>query len=163
MEVKLSGSTQVGTRFGLNEVIQINILTRQYIVMAPTGSYLISLTTISGASIVWDAWDSGGVHGLIQCICIYHGSNLLEDIDNYNLLAKMLHYGGTGPGAPKVMLPDRTSAIQQLVSLVGSLCSQNYLTLYIMDSAPFKLEIQLVDDLKKECLSSGIKKRLPEL
>jgi hypothetical protein len=114
----------VGTRFGFNEVIQINILTRQYVVMAPTGSYLISLTTISGASIVWDAWDSGGAHGLIQRICIYHGSNLLEDIDNYNLLAKMLHYGGgTGPGAPMVK---HQRIIKQFVSLVGSLCSQNY-------------------------------------
>jgi hypothetical protein len=36
-------------------------------------------------------WDSGGAHGLIQRIRVYHGSNLLEDIDNYNLLAKMLH------------------------------------------------------------------------
>jgi hypothetical protein len=34
--------------------------------------------------------DSCGAHGLIQRIRVYHDSNLLEDIDNYGLLAKML-------------------------------------------------------------------------
>ena len=36
-------------------------------------------------------WDSCGAHGLIQRIRIFHGSNLLQDIDNYNLLTKMLY------------------------------------------------------------------------
>jgi hypothetical protein len=36
-----------------------------------------------------------------------------------------------------------------LVSLVGSLCSQNYLPLFAMTSAPLRLEIQLVDTLNK--------------
>jgi hypothetical protein len=34
---------QVGTRFGLNEVIQINIPTRQNLVMVPTGSNLFKI------------------------------------------------------------------------------------------------------------------------
>eukprot|EP01038_Epipyxis_sp_PR26KG_P013991 gene13991-18762_t len=41
----------------------------------------------TGGSAVWDAC---GAHGLIQRLRIFHGSNLLQDIDNYGLLAKML-------------------------------------------------------------------------
>ena len=79
---------QVGTQFGLNEVIQINIPTRQNLVMVPTESYLkFNFRATSGANANYLRWDSGGAHGLIQRIRIYHGSNLLEDIDNYNLLA----------------------------------------------------------------------------
>lgn len=146
-------------------------------------------------------------------------ANLLEDIDNYNLLSKMLHdiqiptdstYGklalleGTRPdmiattptfdaaavtttgnadptkisnvlsnrnirvqsissgdvlkrtaaGATTHLIDDTQSTNVEtyclnLVSLVGSLCSQNYLPLFAMTSAPLRLEIQLVDDLRR--------------
>jgi hypothetical protein len=202
---------QVGTQFGLNEVIQINIPTRQNLVMVPTESYLkFRFRATSAAANNVFRWDSGGAHGLIQRIRIYHGSNLLEDIDNYNLLAKMLHdiqiptdstYGklslleGTRPdmiattptfvagdvgagadivatlsnknirvqsissgdvlrrGAGTVLADTQATDVQtyclNLVSLVGSLCSQNYLPLFAMTSAPLRVEIQLVDDLRK--------------
>jgi hypothetical protein len=35
-------------------------------------------------------FDSAGAHGIIQRIRVFSGSNLLEDIDNYGLLAKLL-------------------------------------------------------------------------
>ena len=36
-------------------------------------------------------WDSCGAHGIIQRIRVFHGSNLLSDIDNYGMLTKMLY------------------------------------------------------------------------
>lgn len=209
---------QVGTRFGLNELIQINIPTRQNLVMVPTESYLkFRFRTKTAANNTAFRWDSCGAHGLIQRIRIYHGSNLLEDIDNYNLLSKMLHdvqiptdstYGklclleGTRPDmslvTPTIATVDGADAnttqalanalkaglsnkplkvnsistgdalsaggayviandtntdtytyCLNLVSLIGSLCSQNYLPLFSMHSSPLRVEIQLVDDLKK--------------
>jgi hypothetical protein len=206
---------QVGTKFSLNELIQINIPTRQNLVLVPTESYLkFNFRVGSNAEDTVFRWDSCGAHGLIQRIRVYHGSNLLEDIDNYNLLSKMLHdiqiptdstYGklalleGTRPdmiattptflaaavgdGAGVVAtLSNRNIRVQSissgdvlkrtaagvtthliddtqstnvetyclnLVSLVGSLCSQNYLPLFAMTSAPLRLEIQLVDDLRR--------------
>jgi hypothetical protein len=84
---------QNGTgNYGLNDVITINIPTRANLVMASTDSYLKfkMIFTSSGADVS-ARWDSCGAHGLIQRIRIFHGSNLIEDIDNYGLLAKMLY------------------------------------------------------------------------
>jgi len=83
---------QNGTgNYGLNDVITINIPTRANLVMASTDSYLKfnMKFTASGSSSA--RWDSCGAHGLIQRVRIFHGSNLIEDIDNYNLLAKLLY------------------------------------------------------------------------
>lgn len=224
---------QTGSKFGLNELIQINIPTRQNLVMVPTESYLkFRFRTRSSADNNVFRWDSCGAHGLIQRIRIYSGSNIVEDIDNYNLLSKMLHdiqiptdstYGklvlleGTRPDmsvtTPTIATADANVAVANdanaaalaaaingvgalanalktsisatnhkassistgdlvrsvaggvtvangaytteytyclnLVSLIGSLCSQNYLPLFAMTSAPLRVEIQLVDDLKK--------------
>lgn len=85
---------QNGTgNYSLNDVITVNIPTRANLVMASTDSYLkfnFKYKNTSGADAS-ARWDSGGAHGLIQRIRIFHGSNLLEDIDNYNLLAKTLY------------------------------------------------------------------------
>jgi len=72
--------------------INIYIPTRSNLVMVPTENYLkfdVDITNTSGGDATY-RWDSCGAHGLIQRIRVYHGSNLLEDIDNYGLLAKML-------------------------------------------------------------------------
>jgi hypothetical protein len=69
----------------------INIPTRNNSVLATTESYLKFTATFTNTTAANVArLDSCGAHGLIQRIRIWHGSNLLQDIDNYNLLAKML-------------------------------------------------------------------------
>jgi hypothetical protein len=69
----------------------INIPTRNNLVLVPTESYLkFTMTFTSGANNNIIRWDSGGAHGLIQRIRVWSGSNLLEDIDTYGLLAKEL-------------------------------------------------------------------------
>lgn len=72
--------------------ITVNIPTRNNLVLIPPESYLkFKFTGSNGATAGNPArWDSCGAHGLIQRIRVYHGSNLLEDIDNYGQLAKMV-------------------------------------------------------------------------
>ncbi len=74
-----------------NDTIIFNIPTRNNLVMVPTESYLkFSVQMTSGGASNAFRWDSCGAHGLIQRIRVFHGSNLLQDLDNYGMLAKML-------------------------------------------------------------------------
>jgi len=82
---------QSGTTYGPNDTITINIPTRNNLVLVPTESYLKFDTVFtSGADNNAFRFDSCGAHGILQRIRIFHGSNLLQDIDNYGMLAKML-------------------------------------------------------------------------
>ena len=76
--------------YNLGDTMIINIPTRQNFVLVPDQSYLkftvLAMTSGADTTVRWD----GSAHSIIQRIRIYHGSNLIEDIDNYGLLAKML-------------------------------------------------------------------------
>ena len=77
--------------YGLGDTIIFNIPTRSNLVLAPAESYLkfnVNVTSSNATSRF--RWDACGAHGLFQRIRIFHGSNLIQDIDNYGLLAKML-------------------------------------------------------------------------
>ena len=77
--------------YNLGDTITINIPTRANLVLATTESVLKFTTTYTNTTANNSCrLDSCGAHGLIQRIRIWHGSNLLQDIDNYGLLAKML-------------------------------------------------------------------------
>jgi len=77
--------------YNLNDQIIINIPTRNNLVLVPTESYLkFTATVTSGAANNIVRWDSCGAHGMIQRLRVWSGSNLLEDIDCYSLLAKEL-------------------------------------------------------------------------
>ena len=78
--------------YNLGDTLIINLPTRSNLVLVPNESYLkFTLQPIKadGAATAL-RWDSCGAHGLFQRIRIFHGSNLLQDIDNYNLLTKLL-------------------------------------------------------------------------
>jgi hypothetical protein len=201
--------------YNLGDTIIVNIPTRNNLVLVPSESYLkFNLVITNNTADNAFRWDACGAHGLIQRIRVFHGSNLIQDIDNYSMLAKMLFdlqmptdatYGkynllcGTRAdtvvkmptiglaaadtaAAVKVVLDASISAkgiaVNQvnsgeriggdgalnaaaalasqtyclsLVSLVGVLCSQNYIPLFEMTSAPLRVEIQLVDTLVKAC------------
>jgi hypothetical protein len=83
---------QNGTgNYGLNDNIIINIPTRANLTLVPSESFLkfnVAFTSTDANNNI--RWDSCGAHGLIQRLRIFHGSNLLQDIENYNLLAKVL-------------------------------------------------------------------------
>ena len=83
---------QNGTgNYNASDTIIINIPTRNNLVFAPSESYLkFTHTVTANANNNYARFDSCGAHGLIQRIRVFHGSNLLSDIDNYGLLAKIL-------------------------------------------------------------------------
>ena len=78
--------------YNLGDIITVNIPTRANLVMASTECYFKFDIQVRNthATACHYKWDSCGAHGLIQRIRVWSGSNLLEDIDNYGLLAKML-------------------------------------------------------------------------
>ena len=78
--------------YSLGQTIIINIPTANNLVLAPTESYLKFYVNFlnGGTADNHVVLDSCGAHGFIQRIRIFHGSNLLQDIDHYGLLAKML-------------------------------------------------------------------------
>ena len=187
--------------YNLGDTITINIPTRQSLCLVPSESYLKFQVNITNASTDANSfrWDSAGCHSCIQRIRVFHGSNMLQDIDNYNMLAKMLFdiqmptdavYGkynllcGTrndlvvkmptvgayaditakGLSVLQVNSGDRVESTAALVaaagtvtntyclsliSLVGVLCTQNYIPLFEMTSSPLRVEIQLVDSISK--------------
>jgi hypothetical protein len=74
------------------DTITINIPTRNNTALIPSESYLkgnfvITRTNAPTSSCL----ESCGWHNFIQRIRVFHGSNLLEDIDNYGQLAKILY------------------------------------------------------------------------
>jgi hypothetical protein len=76
-----------------NDTITINIPTRNNTALIPSESYLRGTLTLSCATADATAatFESCGIHGFIQRIRVFHGSNLLEDVDNYSQLAKILY------------------------------------------------------------------------
>jgi hypothetical protein len=73
------------------ETIMINIPTRNNLVLTCAESYLkFTAYVFATAATDYLRLDSGGAHGFIQRIRVFHGSNLISDIDQYALLAKMM-------------------------------------------------------------------------
>jgi hypothetical protein len=180
------------------DTITINISTRSNLVLATTESYF-KFTTNYTSSADNNALrlDSCGAHGLFSKLRVWHGSNLLQDISEYGLLAKMLMdiqqstdstYGKlsitsgcrsdlqttiVGTGAALTAATSyyyTTSQINSgelissslangatvsftyainLISILGSLCSQQYFPLFACTSAPIRLELTLNDSANK--------------
>jgi hypothetical protein len=84
---------QGGSNYLPSETITINIPTRNNTALIPSESYLKGTLNLSCATANATAatFESCGVHAFIQRIRVFHGSNLLEDIDNYAQLAKILY------------------------------------------------------------------------
>ena len=83
--VNIAPQNGTGT-YGLGDTIILNLPTRNNLVLASTESYLkfsLAITSRKAGSVF--RFDSCGAHGLIQRIRVFHGSNLLQDIDNYGL------------------------------------------------------------------------------
>jgi hypothetical protein len=82
---------QGSTTFGQGETITINLPTRANTCLIPSESYLKgTLNLVVGTATTATTLESCGFHGMIQRVRLFHGSNLLEDIDQYHQLAKIL-------------------------------------------------------------------------
>jgi hypothetical protein len=89
-QIQPQGGTGV---YNAGDTITINIPTRANTCLIPSESYLRGSVSFScsTANATAATFESAGVHGLIQRVRVFHGSNLLEDIDNYAQLAKILY------------------------------------------------------------------------
>jgi hypothetical protein len=77
--------------YTLGDTIIINIPTRANLVLATTESYLKFRCAITSQNAGNNfRLDTAGIHTVIQRIRVFSGSNLLEDIDSYGMLAKMM-------------------------------------------------------------------------
>lgn len=83
---------QGSTSFGQGETITINIPTRANTALIPSESYLRgTVNLVVGTATTATTLESCGFHAFFQRIRVFHGSNLIEDIDNYSQLAKILY------------------------------------------------------------------------
>ena len=74
------------------DTITINIPTRNNTALIPSESYLRgNFNLIASGAATSSCLESCGWHQFIQRVRVFHGSNLLEDIDNYGQLAKILY------------------------------------------------------------------------
>jgi hypothetical protein len=79
--------------YAANDVMIFNIPCNRNTVMSPQDSFLkFSMTATNGATAQpYVRLAKGGVHSVIQRIRVFHGSTLLEDLDNYgNLVAQLI-------------------------------------------------------------------------
>jgi len=200
------------------DTIIINIPTRNNLCLVSSESYLKFATTItSGANNNICRWDSCGAHNLIQRIRVFSGSNLLEDIDQYSVLASILFnhqvptdsaYGKynilagtrndlitTLPAITAVAGADTAALVASintniqtvlnsvsrsslqvnsgesigtlanngtftatyclnLISIIGTLCSNHYFPLFACSSAPLRVEIVLQNNANA-CLNAS--------
>jgi hypothetical protein len=83
---------QGSTSFNMGDTITINIPTRANTALIPSESYLKgNFNLIATGASTSSCLESCGWHQFIQRIRVFHGSNLLEDLDNYGQLAKILY------------------------------------------------------------------------
>lgn len=78
--------------YAANDVMIFNIPCNRNTVLSPHDTYLkFSMTGTNGVTAQdWVRLSKAGAHGFIQRLRLFHGSTLLEDVDNYgNLLAKL--------------------------------------------------------------------------
>lgn len=88
-----NGQGTSASGYGANNTIIINIPTRNNTALIPSESVLkgsVSFTT-GASSAVALALESCGHHAWVNRLRIFHGSNLLQDIQNYHELAKILY------------------------------------------------------------------------
>ena len=78
--------------FNLGDTIIINLPTRAGLALIPSESYLrFTVNITNGTADNALRWDSGGCAGLFSRLRSFSGSNALEDLDNYGMLAKLLY------------------------------------------------------------------------
>lgn len=84
---------QNGTsNYNPGDTITFNLPTHNNLCFVPNESYLNFRAVITNGSTAanYMRLDSNGAHSFINKIRVFHGTNLLEDIDNYAVLAKMM-------------------------------------------------------------------------
>ena len=83
---------QTGSSFKSGETLIFNIPTRQNLVLSPSESYLRGKVTFKNGATAsnYIRMENAAAHTLFYRLQVYHGSNLLQTIENYPLLAKLM-------------------------------------------------------------------------
>lgn len=78
--------------YGTSDVMIFNIPCNRNTVLSPHDSYLkFSMTATNGGTAQdFVRLSKAGAHGFIQRLRVFHGSTLLEDVDNYNNLMSQI-------------------------------------------------------------------------
>ena len=116
---------QGGGPYLLGDTVIFNIPTRQNLVLSCCDSYLkFKINIASGNSNNNFRFDSQGAHSIIRRIRTFSGSNLLEDIDSYGMLAKIMNdlYMPTDSvyGKLNACTGTRNDLVSTLVALPGT-------------------------------------------
>ena len=120
------------------------------------GDSMVSSQTIAG--------DADDVNGIAITPAAATGAQLasvLNSILNMSVVATNSGDYLKGAGAQGAVANNATTDVQtyclNLISMCGSLCQNQYLPLFAMDSAPLRLDITLVDSITKmlSCASGG--------
>jgi hypothetical protein len=78
--------------YALGDTISFNLGTRNNLLYVPSESYLQFDLVINNKTAVSSfRLDSCGIHGLFQKVKESHAGNVLYEMDNYGLFAKMLY------------------------------------------------------------------------
>lgn len=77
---------QSGTTYAPGETCTINIPTTNNKALIPSESYLKGTLNLScsTANVTAATFESCGIHGFIQRIRVFHGSNLLKKMSNFS-------------------------------------------------------------------------------
>jgi len=89
-----SGGTETNTGgYTSGNTVQIQIPTGRNLVMAPSESYLKFdlIVKNGGTANEFIRLDKAGSHGVIQRLRLYHGTQLIEDLDNYGNFMSVLN------------------------------------------------------------------------
>lgn len=81
--------------YSANDVMIFNIPCNRNTVLSPHDTYLkfSMVATNGGTAQDWVRLSKAGAHGFIQRLRLFHGSTLLEDVDNYsNLMAQLCNH-----------------------------------------------------------------------
>lgn len=78
--------------YAANDVMIFNVPCNRNTVLSPHDTFLkFSMTATNGATLQpWIRLSKAGAHGFIQRLRLFHGSTLLEDVDNYANLVSQL-------------------------------------------------------------------------
>jgi len=176
-----------GTEFNLGETIIFNIPTGYNNVMSGRDSCLkfnFNCKNPPGGVAATACFNKCGAFGCIQRIRVFHGSVLLSDIDNYNVLMDMLitcqlssdivggKYSilcGTGllngynlitdnaaPNRIVLGVADAEFSMPFCLPLMSILSlTNNYVPLFAMTGSPLRIEIQLVSALNQVVISNA--------
>lgn len=166
---------QNGSTADFGNTIIINIPTGNNLCLASSENYLrFTVDNLTnGATAGAYSYDVCGAHSYVERIRLFSSSNLIQDITNYNMLAKLVYslqipsdalkgkynvmngsrgdtdyvVGEYGTLAANAAIPARTFCLN-LISLIGSLGSQ-YFPLFACTASNLRLEITFVSNVNQ--------------